>query len=176
MTDDLPTPPLPLADRDDPRSWRRPRWSGADCEASQAGLLHERRALVLGHLVVLDRDLADAGEAGDLRADVGPDLAPQRAAGGGERDLDHDVAVGRDPDVVDHPEVDDRGPQLGVEDPGQDAPDVVGERSGAASVAGRVGEGVGRSIVLMCRIKHSRGLENMPDCKVPSSEWTCWRS
>ena len=82
------------------------------------------------------RDLADAGQARDLRAHVGADLAPERAGGGGERDLHHDVAVGRDPDVVDHPELDDRGPQLGVEHPGQDAPDVVGRRDRRLGCAG----------------------------------------
>ena len=40
--------------------------------------------------------------------------------------------LGADPDVVDHPELDDRGPELGVEHPGQDATDVVrGRDSGS---------------------------------------------
>ena len=83
------------------------------------------------------RDLADAGQARDLGPDVGADLAPERARGGGERDLDHDVAVGRDPDVVDHAELDDRGPQLGVEHAGEDATDVVRGRDGAVGRGGR---------------------------------------
>ena len=79
----------------------------------------------MGHLVVLDEDLADTGQTRHLGAHIGADLAPQRTGGGRERDLDDHVTVRFDPDVVDHPEIDDRRPELGVEDAGQDAPDVV---------------------------------------------------
>ena len=78
VIDDLPTPPLPL-----PTAMTRvvagTSVAGADCDAAQARLLHERRALVLGHLVVLDADLADARAGRRPWSDVGADLAPERA-------------------------------------------------------------------------------------------------
>ena len=53
VIDDLPTPPLPL-----PTAMTRVVGGtsvvGRRLRGAQAGLLHERRALVLGHLVVLD--------------------------------------------------------------------------------------------------------------------------
>ncbi len=82
MIDDLPTPPLPL-----PTAMTRvvagTSVIGADCEARKPRLLHEGRPLFLGHLVVLDCDLTHAGQARDLGAHVGADLAPERAGGGG---------------------------------------------------------------------------------------------
>ena len=86
---------------------------------------------------------------------------------------------GLDPDVVHHPEVDDRGPQLGVEDPGQHAPDVVGARERGAAGRGRAGIGrVGgeRAVVRHVENKTSEDLENMPDCEVPSRKWIFWPS
>ena len=99
----------------------------------EAGALHRRRLLLLGHLAVLDLDRGDAGEAPHLRFDVLADLDPQRAPGGGERDLHHDGAVGVDAHVVDHAEVDDARVQLGVDHPGQHAADVVGRRRGTGT-------------------------------------------
>ena len=81
----------------------------------------------LRHLAVLDLHRAHAREATDLRLDVLTDLHPQRAARRwSSATIDHDVAVVAHPDVVDHAQVDDRGVQLGVDDPGQHVPDVVG--------------------------------------------------
>ena len=53
VIDDLPTPPLPLPTAIT-RVVAETSVAGADCDAAQPGLLHERRALLLGHLVVLD--------------------------------------------------------------------------------------------------------------------------
>ena len=130
VTDDLPTPPLPLATA----STRVV--DGTSVGAASSRALNRARCIAavfcsLRHLAVLDLHRADAGEAAHLRLDVLADLHPQRAAGGGERHRrPSTVAVGADHDVVDHAEVDDRGVQLGVDDPGQHAPDVVGRRRG----------------------------------------------
>ena len=69
---------------------------------------------------------ATPGEAAHLRLDVLADLHPQGTPGGRERDPDHHPAVGIDPDLVDHAEVDDARVQLRVDDPGQHPADVVG--------------------------------------------------
>ena len=93
VTDDLPTPPLPL-----PTAITRvvaETSVGGACSASACGPAASRsRALFLGHLVVLDATVADAGQARDLRRHVVADLAPQRAGGGGERDLHRDRPSG----------------------------------------------------------------------------------
>ena len=140
MTDDLPTPPLPLATArtrvvDGHLGGRRV------LARVPTGALHRRRLLLRGHLAVLDRDRGDAGQAADLRLDVVLDLGAQRAAGGGERDADRDGAVGLDLDVVDHAELDDVGVQLGVDDAREHAADVVGRgrRPGHGLVDGGAG-------------------------------------
>ena len=158
---------LAAADRDH-AGRRRHLGGGRRLRRAQARLLHQRRALLLGHLVVLDPDLADAGQPGDLGAHVGADLAPERAGRGREGDLDHDVAVRVDPDVVDHPQIDDRGPQLGVEDPGQDTTDVVGVgngRRGNAGAAGKRGAGSSGVSFVMEPIKPVKALKICPIAK-----------
>ena len=115
VTDDLPTPPLPLA------TARTRVVDGTSVGAACSRALNRARCIAAdfcscGHLAVLDLHRAHAGQAADLRLDVLRDLRPQRAAGGGERDVDHDVAVRAHPDVVDHAQVDDGGVQLGVDD------------------------------------------------------------
>ena len=125
VTDDFPTPPLPLA------TAMTLVVDGTSVGAAFStrvppGALHRRGLLLGGHLAVLDDDGGDARQPAYLRLDVLLDLGPQRASGGGERDPDHDGAVGRDPDLVDHSELDDVGVELGVDDATQHAPDVFG--------------------------------------------------
>ena len=115
---------LPAADRDD-AGGRGDLGRRSLLRRMQTGALHHRGALILGHLGVLDRDLADAGDARDLRLDVVGDLPAQRAGGGGERHLHRDVAVGVDGDVAHHAEVDDRGVELGIEHAREHAADVL---------------------------------------------------
>ena len=80
MTDDLPTPPLPLATART-RVVAEHLGAGARARALPAGALHHRRLLVLGHLAVLDPHVGHARVAPrDLRLDVALDLAAQRAA------------------------------------------------------------------------------------------------
>ena len=123
---------LAAADRDDTRRrghlGRRRRLRRA-----QPRLLHDGRALLLGHLVVLDVDLVDA------RAGRRPSSARRcrsgRAAGRPavvSATLDDHVAVGSTSTSRDHAEVDDRGVELGIEHAREDAADVVGrgERRG----------------------------------------------
>ena len=124
VTDDLPTPPLPL-----PTAMHacRGRHLGGGCAQLRfaASALHERRAFFLRHLAVVDGDLRDAREARDLGLHVGRDLAPERAGRGRERHLHADVTVRRDVDVLDHPEVDDADVELRIEDAREHAAHVV---------------------------------------------------
>ena len=53
------------------------------------------------------------------------DLGAQRAAGGGEGEGDADGTVGVDGGGLGHPELDDVGPELGVDDPAEGLEDVV---------------------------------------------------
>ncbi len=129
VTDDLPTPPLPLATA----STRVVDGTSVGPACSRA--LKRARCIAADFCswVISPYSTATAvtpGQAADLRLDVLADLHPQRASGRGQRDLHHDRAVGTDADVVDHPEIDDRGVQFGVDDPGQHAADVVGRRRG----------------------------------------------
>ena len=86
MTDDLPTPPLPLATAMT-RVVDGDLGGGRVLARVEAGALHRRRLLLWRHLAVLDLDVGDAGQAAHLRLDVVLDLGAQRAAGGGQRDL-----------------------------------------------------------------------------------------
>ena len=135
MIDDLPTPPLPL-----PTAITRvvgeTSVGGADCDACEPGPLHDVRALLLGHLVVLDADLARRpGGPATFELHVVADLAPERAGGGRERDLDdRRRRRGSTATSWTMPEVDDRGAELGIEDAREDAADVVGRRGRAPEV------------------------------------------
>ena len=105
---------LAARDREHARG-RRDLGGGRVLACVEPRALHRRGLLLLGHLAVFDLDVADAAEPPHLRLDVTLDLAAQRAARGGERDLHDDPAVVVDGHVVDHPEVDDAGMQLGVD-------------------------------------------------------------
>ena len=138
VTDDLPTPPLPL-----PTAITRVVAGdlgrrAPSCDALEPGALHERRALLLGHLAVLDRarrrrpaspatfDLTSvaiwprSGQA----AVVSATLTCTSPFG---RDLDRPCTM---------PEVDDADVQLGIEDAREDAAHVVrlGGGRGSAGV------------------------------------------
>ena len=101
VTDDLPTPPLPLATART-RWWRSTSVASAFSRRVPAGAVHGRGLLLGRHLAVLDLHVGHAGEAEHLRLHLGLDLVAQRAPGRGQRHLDGDLAVGLDLDVVDH--------------------------------------------------------------------------
>ena len=167
MIDDLPTPPLPL-----PTAITRvvagTSVGGADCEARSRAFCMTRRALLLGHLVVLDVDLADAGQArrpsSGRRCRSGPGAGSAAVV---ERDLDEHVAVRRRPGR--RGPCRDRRSRPGARDRGR--PRRTPRTSSGDGTGSGVG-GVGRSIVLMTN-KTSGDLENMPDSQVPSRQWTC---
>ena len=165
MTDDLPTPPLPLP------TAMHARGGGdlgraapaATRAAGRAASPPTARSWVISPYSTVDRRRRPGGRATfdwtSLR-----DLAAQRAAGGGERDLHRDVAVGVDRDVVDHAEVDDRGVELGVEDPAS-----MPRTSSGVGGGWEGGMWASRSVMRHHANKTSVDLENMPDPEVPSS-------
>ena len=79
VTDDLPTPPLPLA------TARTRVVASISVGSARSRALKRARSIAAafcsgGHLAVLDLDVGHAGEAEDLRLDLGLDLVAQRAA------------------------------------------------------------------------------------------------
>ena len=72
------------------------------------GVIHDSDA-DLGRRHTID----DEGRFGDVAFDLAPEWAPSCR----ERHLDGDVSVRGDVDTPDHAEVDDGGPEFGVEDP-----------------------------------------------------------
>ena len=85
VTDDLPTPPLPLATA----STRVVDGTSVGAAFSRAFQRARCIAAVFCSWVISPYStvhVGDAGEAAHLRLDVLLDLRPQRAAGGGERD------------------------------------------------------------------------------------------
>ena len=131
---------LAARDGDDPRGGRHLGGRGV-LPRVPPGPLHGRGLLLGGHLAVLHGDRGDAGKAAHLRLDVLLDLGAERAPGRGQRDPDHDGAVGRHPDVVDHAQLDDVGVELGIDDAAEHAADVVGRgrRPGHGLVDGSAG-------------------------------------
>ena len=167
VTDDLPTPPLPLATAstrvvDGTSVGRRV------LARVPPGPLHRGRLLLLGHLAVLDVHRGDAAEAAHLRLDVGGDLAPQWAARRwSARRCTVTWPSASTADVVDHAEVDDAGVQLGVDDAGEHAADVVGATAAgprAARARGRPGRrGSGQGAASCMLIKTGYILKICPD-------------
>ena len=134
---------LPAADRD--HAGRRGDLRGRRLlRRVQTRALHHGGALILGHLGVLDRDLAHAGDARDLRLHVVGDLPAQRAGRGGERHLHGDVATGVDGDVAHHAEVDDGGVELGIEHAREHAAHVIRAGRGLLGAGRRGGVRHGR--------------------------------
>ena len=134
VTDDLPTPPLPLATA----STRVVDDTSVGAACSRA--LKRARCMAADFCSLVISPYSTFTEVTPGRPRTFDSTSwricdPQRTPGGGERHLHHDVAVGADPDVVDHAQVDDRGVQLGVDDPGQHAPDVVGRGRGTRAPA-----------------------------------------
>src|SRR6476646_10604204 len=75
--------------------------------------------LLVGEDVEADRDGGHAFELGDLAGDGLFEVGADRAAGGGQRDHDLYPAVLLDLNRADHAQLDDRAPQLGVDDGAQ---------------------------------------------------------
>ena len=114
VTDDLPTPPLPLATaytRVSEDGWangisgsgRPPR--SCVCSARRCSSLITSSST---------RTADTPGTLADRRGDVPGDGVPQRAARDGQPDLDEHRPVGRDVDVLDHAELGDRPVDLRV--------------------------------------------------------------
>ncbi len=119
MTEDLPTPPLPLAIAYTLVS--EPGWANGisrSCLAAAQPAL-QLAALLLAHHVEVDLDPADAGQLADGAGDVAGDGVAQRAARHRQPDVDPDGPVGRDLHVLDHAQLGDRAVDLGVVDAGQ---------------------------------------------------------
>src|SRR5690606_29804351 len=85
--------------------------------AAELGL--QLLALLLAHHVELQLDRADAVDLGDGVDDVPTDGVLHRAAGHCEIDADPHRAVRGDVDALDHAEVGDGAPDLGVDDGGE---------------------------------------------------------
>jgi hypothetical protein len=98
------------------------------------------RLLLGGHLGPVDAHVADAGGRADPRLDVGLELRPQRAAGGGQGQGDDDRAVGIDLRATGHAEVDHVGSQLGVDHAAQEVQHLR---------LGRQGGGDGHASILL---------------------------
>src|SRR5262249_19559794 len=88
--------------------------------------------------VEADPHLGDALERRDVGGDGLLKVVADRAAGGGERDDDLDLAVLEDLDRADHAELDDVAPQLRVDDLAEGLGDLlVGRKSHAHSLTTR---------------------------------------
>ena len=90
------------------------------------GLFHHRPSLGLVHGTRPDVHRPHAGKREDPALHVPTDLVPQGAAGDGQGHLHVDRSVRGHLDGPDHPEVDDAGPQLGVDHAGQGLAHVFG--------------------------------------------------
>ena len=86
----------------------------ADAREALAGGALLIGALLVGHHGEVEGDPADPRQGGDGGGDSAGDLVAQRTAGNGERDLDCDNPVVTEHGTADHPQVDDRTPQLGI--------------------------------------------------------------
>ena len=94
-------------------------------QLAAAERLLEVAFLLVGEDVEADRDRGHAFELGDVLGDGLFEVGADRAAGGGQRDDDLDAAVLLDLDRADHAQLDDRAPQLGVDDGAQLLGDLV---------------------------------------------------
>ena len=128
VTDDLPTPPFPLATariRVVSGIWV----SGARSAAClRARAIRAARSAAVMALVRISTPVTP-GRLRRRLVDVAFDLTPQGAGGDGEGDLDADDPVLVDGDVAHHPELDDAGVQLGVDDGLEHAPDLFMSRA-----------------------------------------------
>src|SRR5207253_4984980 len=105
---------LSARDRDHSRgSVERDAFGALGDAAAELG--GERRFLLGGHDVEVERDAFDAGNRRERLGHLLLEARPQRAAGDGQRDRDGDIAAA-DPDVADHVELGDRTAQLRVDD------------------------------------------------------------
>jgi hypothetical protein len=94
-----------------------------------AGLGHQAGPLGRGHRPGADLDPGHARETPQAALDVTFDLAPERAGGDRQGDFHTDEAVLVHGDIPHHPEVDDAGVQLGVDDGLEHAPHLFGCRA-----------------------------------------------
>ena len=142
VTEDLPTPPLPEATV----MTRCRGWDGGlggVLAHVPAGLGHGCRLLLGGELGPVQAHGGDAGERADPGADVALDLCPQGAAGRGQGDGHHDLAVGADGGTLGHAQLHDVATQLGVDDAAQQPHDLVDRWERGGRGAGR-GAGIRR--------------------------------
>ena len=130
VTDDLPTPPLPLTIAYTLVS--EEGWANGITRSGRAAAergLHVL-ALLLAHHVELDPHAGHAGERRHRPGDPGGDRVPHRAAGHGQVHADGHDAVGADLDGFDHAEFGDRAADLGVVDAGQRGHHLIAVGSG----------------------------------------------
>ena len=126
MTDDLPTPPFPLATAMT-RVVAGTSVPGACSRRVEAGALHRRRAFC--SWVISSYSTLTPVTPGRPRTFDSTSVAIWPRSGQPavvSATVDGHVAVGGDVDVADHAEVDDAGVQLGVDDPGEHPAHVVG--------------------------------------------------
>ena len=86
---------------------------GAAAQAAQLGL--QGPPLLVAHHVELDADRGHAGQLADRRGDVPGDGVTQRAPRHGQPYLHQHDPIARDVDVLDHAELGDGPPDLGIE-------------------------------------------------------------
>ena len=131
VSDDLPTPPLPLATA----ITRVAGSSEIDFSGRAAAKLRrQRRLLVRAHHVEPQLDALHAGHAADVLGDLILERVPQRAAGDRERDRDGDIAP-FDLDRADHVELGHGLAQLGVDHALERAQHLVAVNGHRGSVA-----------------------------------------
>ncbi len=119
VTDDLPTPPLPLT-----IAYTLVSEDGWANGITRSGAPPRTRglqvlALLLAHHVELDPDAGHAGQRRHRAGDPAGDGVAHRAAGHGQVDADGDEPVVADLDGLDHAELGDRAADLWVVDAGQ---------------------------------------------------------
>ena len=153
VTDDLPTPPLPLADRDHARGRRAPRWAAPSAtRASRARCISAERSAPGSSRRTRRCTSPTPGRPRDLRlrrrCRSGPGAGTPAVV---SATLHGDVAVGADLDVVDHA----RGRRSRRAARGRARPRACRGRRRASGAAGPGRDGAGSSGQAWpsCRIK-----------------------
>ncbi len=138
MTDDLPTPPLPDDDRQDPRAGVGEGVQPVALLVDGAEAAGQLGVLVLVDLLEHDLDAAHVGHPGERLVDAARDVVTPGVPEDRHADRDRDpLAV--DVDGVHEPQVDDGPVQLGVVDGAQGLEDLVVRRRHRLPGQGRPG-------------------------------------